>query len=131
MNRVPGLGLVPAIFSESRQNSLFNTFLYSGNRREDFSYEAKLDMNFHKVVSADSVSGLGYEGRRNELSLLVALRKSFAERLHLNLMLRQEWIDGQTSAFHSFSGDGNTFAGRCRPDLKGKCGPQLSPTLIE
>lgn len=104
MNRVPGLGLVPAIFSESRQNSLFSTLSYSGERGKDFSYEAKLDMNFHKVASADSVSGLSYEGRRNELSLLVALRKSFADRLHLNLMLHQEWVDGEWLPFIPFLG---------------------------
>lgn len=104
MNRVPGLGLVPAIYSESRQNSLFSTLSYSGNRGEDLSYEGSLDMNKHKVGSVDSVSNMAYEGRRNELSLFFAIRKSFADRLNLNLMLRQEWVDGKRAPFIPFLG---------------------------
>jgi iron complex outermembrane receptor protein len=104
MNRVPGLGLVPAIYSESRQNSLFNTLSYSGSRGEEFSYEGSLNMNYHKVASADTVSRLAYEGQRKELSLLFAVRKSFADRLKLNLMLRQEWVDGERAPFIPFLG---------------------------
>jgi len=104
MNRVPGLGLVPAIFSESRQNSLFSTLSYGGNSGEDFSYEGSLDVNMHKVNSADSVSNLGYEGRRSELSLMFALHKSFSDRLNLNLMLRQQWVDGKRAPFIPFLG---------------------------
>lgn len=104
MNRVPGLGLVPAISSESRQNSLFSTLSYAGNSGEDFSYEGSLDMNMHKVNSADTVSNLGYEGRRSELSLMLALRKSFSDRLNLNLMFRQQWVDGERAPFIPFLG---------------------------
>jgi iron complex outermembrane receptor protein len=104
MNRVPGLGLVPAIYSESRQKSLFSTLTYSGSRGEDLSYEGSLDMNFHQVGSADSVTHLGYEGRRNEISLLFALHKSFADRINLNLLLRQEWVDGERVPFIPFLG---------------------------
>ena len=104
MNRVPGLGLVPAIYSESRQNSLFSTLAYSGSRGNDLSYKGTLDMNFHKVGSADSVSGTGYKGRRNEVSMLFAIRKGFADRLNLNLMLRQDWVDGERVPFIPFLG---------------------------
>jgi len=95
MNRVPGLGLIPAIFSESRQQSFFNTLSYSGKTDEDFSWEGSLDLNQHRVESADSVSRTGYKGRRGELSMMGSLRKSFSKRVNLNLMLRQEWVDGE------------------------------------
>ena len=95
LNRVPGLGVIPAIFSESRQESFLNTLSYSGGSQEDFSWEGSLDLNQHQVISADTVSGAGYEGGRSELSLMWALRKSFQDRVNLNLMLRQEWVDGK------------------------------------
>lgn len=104
MNRVPGLGLVPAINSVSRQNSLFSTLSYAGSTGEDFSYEGSLDMNMHQVSSADSVSKLGYEGERSELSLMLAMHKSFSDRLNLNLIFRQQWVDGKRAPFIPFLG---------------------------
>lgn len=104
MNTVPGLGLIPAIWSESRQQSLFNTLSYSGSTDRDFSWEGNVHMNLHKVASADSVSGNGYEGQRNELSAMLAVRKSFKERVNLNLMIRQEWVDGERMPFIPYFG---------------------------
>lgn len=104
MNQVPGLGLIPAIWSESRQQSLFNTFSYTGEIAKDFSWEGSMDYNYHLVESADSVSGTGYDGRRNELSAMLAIRKSFNDRVNLNLMLRQEWVDGDRLPFIPFFG---------------------------
>lgn len=104
MNQVPGLGLIPAIWSESRQQSLFNTLSYSGGTEGDLSWEGSIDMNFHQVGSADSVSGAGYQGDRNELSAMFAVRKSFDDRVNLNLMLRQEWVDGKRIPFIPYFG---------------------------
>jgi len=104
MNRVPGLGLIPVIWSESWQQSLFNTLSYAGEIAGDFSWEGSLDVNYHQVVSDDTVSGAGYEGSRNELSAMFAIRKSFKDRLNLNLMLRQEWVDGQRIPFIPYFG---------------------------
>ncbi len=104
MNQVPGLGLIPAIWSESRQQSLYNTFSYSGAMDEDFSWEGGIDQNYHKVGSADSVSGAAFEGRRNELSAMFAVRKGFKDRVNLNLLLRQEWVDGVRLPFIPFFG---------------------------
>ena len=104
MNQVPGLGLIPAIWSESRQQSLYNTFSYSGAADGDLSWKGSIDLNYHKVRSADSVSGAGYEGQRNELSTMFAVRKGFKDRVNLNLMLRQEWMDGQRLPFIPYFG---------------------------
>ena len=104
MNRVPGLGLIPAIWSESRQQSLYNTFSYSGGTAGDLSWEGNIDMNHHQVESADSVSGAGYEGKRKEFSAMFAIRKGFKDRVNLNLMLRQEWVDGQRAPFIPYFG---------------------------
>jgi len=103
-NRVPGLGLIPTIYSESRQRSLFNTFSYTSYLGKNFSVEGVLDVNTHLVSSEDSVSHTAYENQRNEFSLFAALRKGFADRLNLNLMLRQDWIDGERVPFIPFFG---------------------------
>jgi outer membrane cobalamin receptor len=104
MNQVPGLGLIPAIWSESRQQSLYNTFSYSGALDKDFSWEGGIDLNYHKVGSADSVSGAAFEGRRNEFSAMFAVRKGFKDRVNLNLLLRQEWVDGIRLPFIPYLG---------------------------
>ena len=104
MNRVPGLGLIPAIYSESKQKSLFNTLSYASDLGGDFSVEGVLDVNTHFVSSEDSVSHTGYENQRSEISLFGALRKGFADRVNVNLMLRQDWIDGERVPFIPFLG---------------------------
>ena len=104
MNRVPGLGVIPAIWSESRQKSLFNALSYSGNTEGNLSWEGNIHMNFHQVSSADSVSGAAYDGGRNELSAMFAVSKGFKDILNLNLMLRQEWVDGKRLPFIPYFG---------------------------
>ena len=95
MNRIPGLGLVPAIWSQSVQKSLFNTFSYSGGTERELSWEGNINLNFYQVSSADSVSGTGYKGKRSEFSTMFALHKSIENRVNMNLMVRQEWVDGK------------------------------------
>ncbi len=103
-NRVPGLGLVPSIHSLSQQNSFLNTLSFTHDHGQDFSVEGKVDVNHHHVASRDTISGSGYESQRNEVSLYASFRKSFADRLNLNLMLRQDWVDGQMNPFIPFLG---------------------------
>ncbi len=103
-NQVPGLGLIPTIYSESSQKSFINTFSYSREIKPDFSIESTMDVNLHDVISQDSVSKTGYERQRFELSLFLAIRKSFADRLNLNLMLRQDWVDQDRVPFVPYLG---------------------------
>ncbi len=102
--KVPGLGTVPDIYSVSDQNSFLNTLSYDRELGSRFSVEGKLDVNHHEVSTIDTVSGLGYQEQRNEVSLFAAFRKSFGERLNMNLMLRQEWVDGRAVPFIPFLG---------------------------
>ncbi len=102
--KVPGLGTVPDIYSVSDQNSFLNTLSYERELGSRFSVEGKLDVNHHEVSTIDTVSGLGYQEQRNEVSLFAAFRKSFGERLNMNLMLRQEWVDGRAVPFIPFLG---------------------------
>ncbi len=104
LRKVPGLGSIPDVYSISQQNSFLNTLSYDRDFGSDLSLEGKLDMNHHDVDTRDTVSGLGYQKQRNEVSLFAALRKSFGERLNLNLMLRQEWVEGKAVPFIPFLG---------------------------
>lgn len=103
-NKVPGLGVIPAIHSLSRQNSLFNTFTWSRELKGGVSIEASLDMNLHHVSSNDSVSGMGFARQRNEGSLFMAIRKDVAGRLNLNLMVRQDLVDGKRAPLIPYLG---------------------------
>lgn len=104
LRKVPGLGSVPDIYSHSIQQSILNTLSYEKEWDSKLSVEGKLDVNHHEVSTEDTVSGLGYKEQRNEISLFAAVRKSFGERINLNLMLRQEFIDGKAVPFIPFLG---------------------------
>lgn len=103
-NYVPGIGLIPAIFSESKQQSTLNSAAYSFNFNNNLSIESSLDFNYHDVASRDSVKKTGYEQQRKELSGFLAVRTSFFDRLNLNFMFRQDWIDNSFVPFVPFFG---------------------------
>lgn len=103
-NTVPGLGEVPAVYSESKQHSSLNKISYSYNLQESFNVEASIDANWHGVESNDTVSKTGYTSERSELSLFLALSKSFFGRLNVNLMLRQDWADFRVLPFVPYLG---------------------------
>jgi outer membrane cobalamin receptor len=92
-NYVAGLGEVPVIYSTGRQNSFLNKASFDYHFRNDLSLEASLDAGYHHVVTRDTVSGAGYDKDRIANSLFVAVRKSFFDRLNINIMLRQDLID--------------------------------------
>lgn len=104
LRRVPGLGVLPDVYSVSHQHSLLSNLSFTRDLKSGFSVEGKLDMNHLQVNTRDTVSGIGYQEQRAEISLFGAFRKSFGERVNLNLMLRQEWIDGRRAPFTPFLG---------------------------
>jgi len=103
-NQVPGVGLIPAIYSESRQHSFLNTLSYSHDFSDKFSAEGSVDADFHDVVSRDTVSRSGYDVERAEVSAFLSLRRSFAERFNVNFMLRQDWIDWERAPIVPYLG---------------------------
>jgi iron complex outermembrane receptor protein len=103
-NQVPGVGLVPAIYSESWQNSFLNTLSYSHDFSSAFSAEGSVDADYHDVVSRDTVSGSGYDRSRAEVSAFLSLRRSFAGRVNLNVMLRQDWIEWERAPIVPYLG---------------------------
>lgn len=94
-NHVPGLGILPVIYSVSSQQSYQGTLAYSRELTGNLSVEAHLDAGYHDVSSRDTVSGTGYAQQRTEVSGYMAVQNDFADRLHVKLMLRQDWVDGR------------------------------------
>ncbi len=101
---IPGLGHVNSVFSESTQKSLLNSVSYTHNFKDAFSVECSFDVNVHDIISGDTVQKTGYEQQRVELSSFFALRKSFANRLNLNLMFRQYMTDNKIVPLVPFFG---------------------------
>ncbi|MCF8235339.1 MAG: TonB-dependent receptor [Bacteroidales bacterium] len=103
-NKVAGLGEVAAVYSESRLNSSYNKVSYTLKPERSFTIKSSIDFNYHDVNTEDTVQRTGYAKERSELSFLLALQKSYAERLNLNLMLRQNWTDFEMQPFVPFFG---------------------------
>ncbi|NLL27466.1 MAG: TonB-dependent receptor plug domain-containing protein [Bacteroidales bacterium] len=103
-NHVPGVGLVPAIYSVSKQQSVLNNISYEHNINEKLSFELKGDFNFHDVSSRDSVKKTGYEKKRNEFSGFFSIRKNFFDRVNANFMLRQDLIEKDLTPIVPFLG---------------------------
>lgn len=103
-NYVPGYGTLPAVYSQSWQNSFTNKITYNYYFNEKWSIEAQLRGDYFDVVSKDSVQKTGYDINRMEFSAFVSIRKNFWNRLNLNVMLRQDLIDSQFDPIIPFLG---------------------------
>ena len=104
MNLVPGLGVVPAIHSTSRQKSFQNKVEFRYDPGEAFSLEASVSAGFHDVDSRDTVSAAGYCQQRNEYSGFLSLQHRFAERVNVKMMVRQELVEGAFSPLIPYLG---------------------------
>lgn len=103
-NKVSGVGLISAVYSKSSQKSILNTARFNYNFNSSFDFESSLSYNYFKVSSVDTVKQTAYNTDRKELSAFLALHKNFAERLNINLMFRQEFIDYELQPIIPFLG---------------------------
>jgi len=104
VNRITGLGEVPAVHSTSTQRSLLNHITYTYKLRKKLTIKARVDMNIHSVASKDAVAVIGYEGQRQELLSMVSVQRNFADRLNLNFVLRKDMVDGKLLPIVPFAG---------------------------
>jgi iron complex outermembrane receptor protein len=103
-NLVVSQGLQAAVFSKSRETSSLNQLKTTYTFNNTLSFDGALDANFYSVSSIDTVKKSGYDKKRTEFSLYLAMHKSFMERLNINLMLRQDWKEGDLLPFIPFVG---------------------------
>jgi len=95
MNFVSGLGEIPAIYTESRFLSNYNRLEYSHDFSKKFKFIGKINGDFHSVTSKDTLTKLGYEAQRSDISIFTSLSKQFAESLNIALQVRESMIDGK------------------------------------
>ncbi|MEZ5071814.1 MAG: TonB-dependent receptor [Bacteroidales bacterium] len=91
--RVPGLGMDTSILSRSLTRSWVSALSRTWEPGRGFPAN-RPGSGVHHVRTRDEVSRLGYEGRRTETSLVVQARKEFGRRLNLNLLVREDRVDG-------------------------------------
>jgi outer membrane cobalamin receptor len=103
-NRINGLGVIPAVYSTSKQNSYLNGITYALQKQRNLNLKASLDFNHHSVNSRDSVQHTSFTQDRTEVSALISSEKKIKELLKLNLMLRQDIIDGKLSPTIPYAG---------------------------
>jgi outer membrane cobalamin receptor len=103
-NQVPGLGQITSIYSVSLQQSLISTLSYKRELGHDLSLDGSADFNLYDVNSRDTVMGTGYERQRKEISLSTSIQKGISDRLNINLMIRQDWVDGRRAPLVPFLG---------------------------
>jgi len=94
-NYVPGKGLISMIDSKSKAKTYSGHIDFAAWNQEDLKFTASFSYDRNDVDTYESVNKTTYEENRDYFSLFCSLSKSFGERLNLNLMDRQDVIDGK------------------------------------
>jgi iron complex outermembrane receptor protein len=103
-NYVPGIGLIPAIYSQSSIYSSYNNISFFIKSVKTLTVKLSIDANFHNVNSKDSVSKTGYNENRDEFSGFMSISKEFFEKININIMLRQDFVDNNFTPFIPYVG---------------------------
>ena len=102
---IDGVGYEPDVYSESKQNSFLNGVNYQYNFNANYSFETRLNIDYHSVNSRDSIVEKDlYRKERLDFSLLVTWKASFFDRINMNVMLRQDLMGTQHSPIIPFLG---------------------------
>jgi iron complex outermembrane receptor protein len=102
---IDGLGYQYDVYSESRQRSALNSLEYNIRILKNYSFNARLNLDYHSVNTRDSVIQKEiYHANRFDFSLFLSGKASFFNRINLNLMLRQDFIDAKSSVLIPFFG---------------------------
>ncbi len=94
-NNIVGWGIRNTIDSRSHATNYMANFAYSYTSNKQYKSAFKLDYIHTDVDTKEAVKNTGYIEQRNHISLFYSISKSFNKRLNINLMSRQEIIDGQ------------------------------------
>lgn len=103
-NHIYGSGMVTGIFSRSTINSFFNHVGYKRELLRNLSVETTLDVNHHSVLSRDTIIKTGYNQSRSEVSALLSMTYNPVSRLFINLLLRQDMVEGEPAPLTPYGG---------------------------
>ncbi len=90
MNRVGGVGLIPAINSSSSILSWYNHALGEYSFSEEIKVQGSFDYNRYDVKTYESVKETGYDTIRNDLSMFCGVFYSPSEKIDMSLILRED-----------------------------------------
>lgn len=129
-NHVSGVGMIPAVYTESKIKSFANNVKYTKDFIHDISVECSFSADYNSVWSYDSINHTGYDVDRQEYSLFVSLNKSFMRRLNVAVMLRQDFVDNVFIPIVPYLGFDYKILKNCDLTLKGNAARNYhQPTL--
>jgi outer membrane cobalamin receptor len=112
MNRISGVGMVPAINSFSKALSWYNHLNFEQNITNKLSYNVSFDYNRFDVHTYEEIRKTGYDRTRNDFLFFGGIYYSLSEKINLSLMLRDEFT-GKTLSPLIFN-----LGVSCRPFVK-------------
>lgn len=89
------IGFIPAIYSESQATSYINKLQVVHDLSPSATFKLAVNINHHRVNTADSVAKTGYGERRNEMLWFAGIYKNVNDRLNLRAVLRQDYADNE------------------------------------
>lgn len=91
INRIVGVGMIPAINSVSRALSWYNHLNLAQNSLNNLSYTISFDFNHYDVNTVEEVRKTGYDRIRNDYLLFGGIYYNLSEKINLSIMLRDEY----------------------------------------
>jgi outer membrane cobalamin receptor len=97
MNRVGGVGMVPAISSFSEAFSWYNHFGFEFSFSDQLSSKVGLDYHYFDVNSREEIRATGYSKTRSDVSLMGGFFWEPFRFLNVSVVLRDEMIEENVS----------------------------------
>jgi outer membrane cobalamin receptor len=112
INRINGVGMIPAINSSSSSLSWYNHLNLEHNILKELSYTISFDFNRFDVKTYEEIRKTGYNRIRNDYLLFGGVYYNLSEKINLSLLLRDEYF-GNTLSPVMFN-----LGVSCRPLIK-------------
>ncbi len=103
-NFISGKGYQTVIYSNSQTQSSYNKVKYDYQLFKSTKLTASYELNYHKVLSEDTVKHEGYSQNRLEQLLFLSWNQTITKRLSSVLMLRKNFIDKNRLPFIPYLG---------------------------
>lgn len=103
-NLIGGQGYQFAVRSVSTLVSSYNAASYDYQLSQKTLFKLKYSFDFHHVATTDSVKQTGYNRYRREHKWLFLWEQQFTTRFSTTVLLRKEWINGQSVPLIPFAG---------------------------
>jgi outer membrane cobalamin receptor len=97
VNRIGGVGMIPAINSSSTAISLYNQLNFEQSISKKISYKFSFDFNRFNVKTYEEIRKTGYDRIRNDFLLFGGIYYNLSKKINLSIMLRDEYAGNSLS----------------------------------